>query len=73
MRIFVTQASADVTLLKEFVALLKEIGVSSKDIFCTSLPGHVMPAGNDFKSYIATQFHESDSSGEGGLNSPHSQ
>jgi hypothetical protein len=60
MRIFVTHASADVTLLKEFVALLKEIGVPSKDIFCTSLPGHGVPAGNDFKSYIATQFHESD-------------
>jgi hypothetical protein len=60
MRIFVTHASADVVLLKEFVALLKEIGVPSKDIFCTSLPGHGVPAGNDFKTYIATQFHESD-------------
>ena len=60
MRIFLSHATADLPLIKEFVPLLKEIGVPNQNIFCTSLPGHGVPAGLDFKSHIAQQFQASD-------------
>jgi hypothetical protein len=60
MRIFVSHASPDLPLVQEFVALLKEIGVPNQEIFCTSLAGHGVPSGSDFKLYIREQFKESD-------------
>jgi len=60
MRIFVSHASQDVAIVQEFVALLKEIGVPNHHIFCSSLGGHGIPSGSEFKLYIREQFKESD-------------
>lgn len=60
MRIFISHAKQDVPVVEEFVSLLKQIGVPPKNIFCTSMPGHGVPAGKDLKSYIRDQFGASD-------------
>jgi hypothetical protein len=59
-RVFISHAAADKDLAAAFVTLLKEIGVRGADIFCTSLAGHKVPAGKDFKLYIRDQLRESD-------------
>lgn len=59
-RVFISHAATDKDLASAVVSLLKEVGVTGADIFCTSLAGHKVPAGKDFKMFIREQLRDSD-------------
>jgi hypothetical protein len=59
-KVFVSHDAADVEIAKLLVSLLKEVGVPGADIFCTSVPGHRVPSGQNFSIYIKEQFTECD-------------
>jgi len=53
MKLFISHASVDEPVVKEFVELLESgIGISPKNIFCTSIKGQGIRPGVDFKSSI---------------------
>ncbi len=53
MKLFISHASVDELVVKEFVELLESgIGISPKNIFCTSIKGQGIRPGLDFKSSI---------------------
>lgn len=57
--IFVSHATADKSLARMFVDLLKEgIGVPSNAIFCSSLKGHGIPFTEDFNTYMKEQIQK---------------
>ena len=54
--IFISHAVADQKLAKLLANFLKEaIGVPQDAIFCSSVPGHGIPLGDDFNGYIKDQ------------------
>jgi len=54
--IFISHAVADKNLVDKFVDLIETgIGVSSNDIFCTSLEGTGIPTGKNFIDFIKSQ------------------
>ena len=53
-RLFISHASNDKPLVQAFENLLETgIGINHKQIFCSSLVGQGIPAGSDFKKFIA--------------------
>jgi len=57
--IFISHAVADKKLAIKFTLFLKEaIGVPEAEIFCSSVPGHGIPQGEDFNAYIKDQIQE---------------
>lgn len=53
MKLFISHASVDEPVVKEFVELLESgIGISPQNIFCTSIKGQGIRPGVDFKSSI---------------------
>ncbi|MDB5440344.1 MAG: Two-component response regulator [Caulobacteraceae bacterium] len=51
--IFISHAVADAKLAKLLTNFLKEaVGVQQDDLFCSSVPGHGIPLGDDFNAYI---------------------
>jgi hypothetical protein len=54
--IFISHAVKDKTLVKEIVELIEEgIGVPETEIFCSSLQGYGIPAGQNFVTFIKDQ------------------
>jgi hypothetical protein len=54
--IFISHAVVDAKLAELLVDFLKEaIGVPSDEIFCSSLPDHAIPFGEDFNAYIRSK------------------
>src|SRR5262245_58491201 len=52
-RIFVSHATKNHSVVTEFCDLLfLGVGLEPVDVFCTSLPGHTIPTGEDFVDYI---------------------
>ncbi len=59
--IFLSHASADTSLVDSFVQLLESgVGVRHSQIFCSSIEGHGIPPGNDFKEYIKQALAEAE-------------
>jgi hypothetical protein len=57
--IFISHAAADKDLAAEIVTLIIDgIGVSEEEVFCSSLTGHGIPAGQNFVEYIKSQIDE---------------
>lgn len=55
-QIFISHAVADQKLARLLTNFLKEaIGVPQDAIFCSSVPGHGIPLGDDFNAYIKDQ------------------
>ena len=46
-KIFISHSNKDIKIVKEIVKLLKLIGISSEEIFCTSVPGNGIILGSD--------------------------
>lgn len=58
--IFISHADKDESLASKLTdLLLAGLGLKASDIFCTSLAGLGIPAGQDFKSYIRKELAES--------------
>jgi hypothetical protein len=57
--IFISHAVKDKTLVEEIVELIEEgIGVPETEIFCSSLQGYGIPAGQNFVTFIKDQLIE---------------
>lgn len=55
-KIFISHASDDKEYVEKFVDLLDSIGVPEKSIVCTSVPGHLVPNGEDIYDWLRAQF-----------------
>src|ERR1039458_2333317 len=59
--VFISHASTDKSLVDSFVQLLEGgVGVRHSQIFCSSVEGHGIPPGKDFKAYIKEKLSEAE-------------
>ena len=56
-RIFISHASKDHTVVEEIIDLLEIIGVTPKQIFCSSFPGYSIEFGEDFLQRIKSELN----------------
>lgn len=57
-KIFISHSTKDKEVVTTFIHVLKAIGISAENIFCTSLPGYGAPLGSDFMDEIETRLNE---------------
>lgn len=58
MKIFISHASKDVNLVRQFVELLYHIGIHESNIFCSSVPELSIPEGENICDYLASMFQK---------------
>ncbi len=57
-KVFVSHSSKDKEYVKLVVSLLNDMGLSSDQIFCSSLPGYDIPLSDKIFDYLRKQFSE---------------
>jgi len=57
-KVFISHATADKKLVEEIIELLEAIGLSSKQIFCTSFSGYGIELGEDFLERIKRELND---------------
>lgn len=55
-KLFISHSSKDVEYVKCFIELLENIGISEKQLFCSSLPEYGVPLNQDIYDYLKSQF-----------------
>lgn len=58
--LFISHSSADEAIASSLVALLRTLGFSKKNLFCSSVPGYDIPEGEDIYDALAVKFQEYD-------------
>lgn len=58
MKIFISHSEKDKKIVKKFVDLLEDIGITEEQLFCSSVPGYWIPTGNDIYEYLEKQFND---------------
>lgn len=59
-KVFISHASADKEYVGKIVDLLADMGLTEKEVFCTSYPGYDIRIGNDIFETLRQQFLEFD-------------
>lgn len=60
MKIFISHSEKDKDIVKKFVDLLEDIGITEEQLFCSSVPGYWIPTGNDIYEYLEKQFNDNE-------------
>lgn len=55
-KIFISHSSKDIKYVEPLVNLLDKIGLTEKEIFCSSMPGYGIPVGENIYDYLAKEF-----------------
>lgn len=55
-KVFISHSSGDKDYVEKIVELLTDIGMRSDQIFCSSIPGHGIPIGEDIYDYLRKEF-----------------
>lgn len=56
-RLFISHSSLDKEYVEALVDFLQKIGMSNKNMFCSSVEGYKIPWGNDIYDYLASEFN----------------
>lgn len=57
--LFISHSSEDIDYVKEFINLLENIGLNSREqLFCSSLVGYNIPTGENIYDYLKKQFNK---------------
>lgn len=56
-RLFISHSSKDLDYIKAFVEFLKDIGMNSENIFCSSISGYSIPWGKNIFDYLSKEFN----------------
>lgn len=56
-RLFISHSSKDLEYIKAFVEFLKDIGMNSKNIFCSSISDYSIPWGKNIYDYLSKEFN----------------
>lgn len=56
-RLFISHSSKDLEYIKAFVEFLKDIGMNSENIFCSSISDYSIPWGEDIFDYLSKEFN----------------
>lgn len=56
MKIFISHSSKDIKYVKALVKLLCDIGVTERDLFCSSIAGFGIPLGENIYEYLEKEF-----------------
>ena len=56
-RLFISHSSLDKEYVEALVEFLQKIGMSNKNMFCSSVEGYKIPWGNDIYDYLASEFN----------------
>ena len=59
-KVFVSHSSNDVQFVKPFVDMLEKIGLSNKDLFCSSIHGFNIPLNENIYDYLRNEFDNFD-------------
>lgn len=59
-KVFISHASKDEDVVRKFVELLEDIGLTEAQVVCSSIPGYGIPLGEDIYDWLAQQFREYD-------------
>jgi TIR domain len=57
-KIFISHSSKDKEIVEELIELIELIGVSGKDIFCSSIHGYGIPLGDDFLERLKSELND---------------
>jgi hypothetical protein len=60
VKIFISHSSNDVEIVSKFVDLLADMGLTNKDLFCSSIPDYGIPLNEDIYDYLESLFNEYD-------------
>ncbi len=61
-RLFISHSSKDKEYVEALVELLEDIGMTEKDMFCSSVDGYAIPWGKDIYEYLKGEFNDSEKS-----------
>jgi len=59
-KLFISHSSKDIAFVRPLVDLLKNIGLSSQNMVCSSVPGYHVPLDEDIYDYLSEQFRHYD-------------
>ena len=59
-KVFISHASKDEAVVRKFVELREDIGLTEAQVVCSSIPGYGIPLGEDIYDWLAQQFREYD-------------
>lgn len=57
-KIFISHSSADLKYVEPLVELFADIGMTSDNLFCSSVPDYAIPLNQDIYDYLASLFRE---------------
>ncbi|WP_299682871.1 toll/interleukin-1 receptor domain-containing protein [uncultured Dokdonia sp.] len=57
-KVFISHSHEDEAIVRLFIQMIEKIGISSDDIFCTSLEGYGTPLGHDFMQTIKKEIND---------------
>ena len=57
-KIFISHSSEDRDYVNHIAVLLKDMGIATGRVFCSSLPGYSIPVGTNIFDYLRKQFEE---------------
>lgn len=55
-KVFISHSSKDIKYVNAIVEFLEKIGLSEKNLFCSSVPGYGIPLGKNIYDYLADEF-----------------
>lgn len=56
-KIFISHSSEDLKYVEPFVELLADIGLTTDNLFCSSVPDYAIPLNQDIYDYLSSLFH----------------
>ena len=59
-KIFISHSSKDIETISKFVDLLADMGLTSEELFCSSVPDYSIPLSEDIYDYLASLFRNYD-------------